>query len=236
MDIQLAAPKTSSTLRATVDLREAIQRNRIAFNNRIKAVDQGRDTVDDKSAEVLDRYLAKFQELEDQISDDIVDLSCDYPIIDQMIHVKGVGRVLAARLVSMIDITRAESISSLWRYCGYGVENGHRESPKAGEKLHYNKRAKVACYLIATSMLRSNSPYRWFYDNAREYYDQVHPDWTAGHKHAASMRKMVKMFLSHLWQQWRTLEGLPTRLPYPIEKLDHKTIYQPKEFGWPEIF
>lgn len=38
MDIQLAAPKTSSTLRATVDLREAIQRNRIAFNNRIDLI------------------------------------------------------------------------------------------------------------------------------------------------------------------------------------------------------
>jgi len=34
------------------------------------------------------------------------------------------------------------------------------------------------------------------------------------HRHAAAVRKMVKMFLLELWQEWRKLEGLPVVEPY----------------------
>ena len=233
--IEPVVMKTKSTLRAAVDLREAIQRQRIAFKNRQAAVERGDDTVDPESEAVLVRYAEAFQEMEDNIDKDIRDLSKDYEIINHAACVKGMGRVFAAKLVSMIDITRCNTVSALWRYCGYAVIDGERERPHAGEKMHYNKRCKVTCYLIATSMMRSSSPYRRIYDNARTLYDHTHPDWTAWHKHSAAIRKMIKIFLSHLWNQWRTLEGLPTRLPYPIEYLGHTTMFEPVEFGWPVL-
>jgi hypothetical protein len=34
------------------------------------------------------------------------------------------------------------------------------------------------------------------------------------HRHAAAVRKMVKMFLLGLWKEWRKLEGLPVVEPY----------------------
>lgn len=40
------------------------------------------------------------------------------------------------------------------------------------------------------------------------------------HRHAAAQRYMVKQFMSELWVQWRTLEGLPVRKPYAEEYLD----------------
>lgn len=39
------------------------------------------------------------------------------------------------------------------------------------------------------------------------------------HRHTASIRYMVKMFLSELHITWRTLEGLPVRAPYAEEYL-----------------
>jgi len=151
-----------------------------------------------------------------------------------MVEVRGIGYMLAAKTVAMIDIERAETVSALWRYAGYGVVDGERERPTKGEKLHYNKRLKTTCYLIAVSMLRSNSPYRKIYDSAREYY-AANRDWTKGHCHNASLRKMTKIWLQHLWITWRKLEGMPTNDPYAHEKLAHNSYYTPQEFGWPAV-
>lgn len=41
------------------------------------------------------------------------------------------------------------------------------------------------------------------------------------HVHARAKRRTVKVFLSHLWEKWRTLEGLPVCDPYAIEHLGH---------------
>lgn len=41
------------------------------------------------------------------------------------------------------------------------------------------------------------------------------------HVHARAKRYAVKMFLSHFWEVWRGIEGLPTPAPYAIEHLGH---------------
>ena len=38
-----------------------------------------------------------------------------------------------------------------------------------------------------------------------------------GHRHNASKRYMIKMFLLDLYNEWRTLEDLPIREPYTKE-------------------
>ena len=57
--------------------------------------------------------------------------------------------------------------------------------------------------------------------------------WKTLHIHLAAMRKMEKLFLAHLWERWRLLEGLPIRVPYVQEVLGHTNIRRPNEFGWP---
>lgn len=47
-------------------------------------------------------------------------------------------------------------------------------------------------------------------------------DAKLGHRDRAAKRYMIKMFLSDLYMVWRTLEGLPVRQPYQVEKLGHK--------------
>jgi hypothetical protein len=36
-----------------------------------------------------------------------------------------------------------------------------------------------------------------------------------------AVKYATKVFLSHVWEQWRLIEGLPIRQPYAIEKLGH---------------
>ena len=111
-----------------------------------------------------------------------------------------------------------------------------RDRPIKGWQIPYNKRLKTACYLASTSFLKARSPYRYLvYDQARDHYEITHPEWTKDHKHKAAMRKMSKMFLSHLWLTWRQLEGLPTSLPYAHEHLGHQQIITPAECGWPVV-
>jgi len=48
------------------------------------------------------------------------------------------------------------------------------------------------------------------------------------HIHAMAQRKMVKVFLQHLWVQWRTMEGLSISMPYVIDRLKHSDYIQPR--------
>lgn len=221
-------------LRYWIDLRNrVIQKERIAFNNRLKAVERGDDVVSDGDRVILESLYNRFVVMEEELDDRIRALTEGIDIIEVMEGVRGVGKLTAAKIVAYIDIHRADTISALWRYAGYGVrDDGTRDRHVAGEISVFNKNLKRECRLLATGLMRANSPYRKIYDDAREYYDANRPDWTAAHKHNAALRKMIKMFLAHLWLVWREFEGLPTREPYVSEKLGHTHIVAPREMGW----
>jgi hypothetical protein len=53
------------------------------------------------------------------------------------------------------------------------------------------------------------------------------PEWTLGRIDNMALRRSVKLFLAHLWQVWRVMEGLPIREPYAIEYLGHTTAIDP---------
>ena len=55
------------------------------------------------------------------------------------------------------------------------------------------------------------------------------PEWTIGHIHNMACRKVATFLLSHIWEVWREMEGLPTRDPYPIEYQGHTTKIDPWE-------
>jgi hypothetical protein len=217
-------------LRIMVDLRDRVlQKNRVSMSNRVHAIESGADSG---NSELAEQWLERFAALEAEADKDIAKMVKPMPIVQEMVKVKGIGPMMAAKIVSMIDIRRAESVSALWRYAGYAVMDGEREKPTKGEKLHYNKRLKSTMYLVAGSFLKSNSPYRAVYDRAREYYAANRPDWTAGHQHNAAMRKMIKFYLAHLWEIWRQMEGLPVRNLYAIDNLGHTHYEPPAKYGW----
>lgn len=219
-------------LRELVDFRQQLQKTRIQMSNRLSAVERGVDTSHDNDALLL--WREAFDDLESGVEADIERRLKDveWPIFDAVVGLKGIGTISAAKVLADIDIARANTISALWRYAGYGVREGQRERLVKGEKAHFNRRLKIACRLIGESFLKSRSPYAEIYYSAKQHYAATHPDWTPAHAHNAALGKMIKLFLSHLWLVWRELEGLPTREPYASEHLRHENIMRPESFGW----
>ena len=224
------------TLRAIVDLRDrTVQKSRIAFGNRLSAIERGDDQVSNGTVALLERWYERLSKMEEELEDDISNLIEGEELVEYMTAVKGVGDILSAKVISMIDIERADTVSALWRYAGFGVVDGEAEKRKKGETMHFNMRLKTACFNVGTSFMMSNSPYKQIYNNARDYYEVNRPDWNKKHQDYAARRKMIKVWLSHLWEVWRKLEGLPTRNIYAEGQLGHNHYISPQEYGWPEI-
>ena len=51
-----------------------------------------------------------------------------------------------------------------------------------------------------------------------------------GHIHNMAKSNTVKLFMSHLWEKWRRLEGLPVRPSYAEEYLGHTTFSNPDDY------
>ena len=228
---QIAAPDLE-VLRVLVDLREhVLQKQRIALGNRLSAIERGVDVVDENTARIIEHFYDSFEALEGDADSEIKALVRELEIVQAMVSVKGVGPMLSARVISMIDITLVDHVSALWKWAGYAVVEGKADGPRKGEKITYNPRLKKAVYLVGDSFIKSRSPYRDIYDKAKEKYERD-PDLSKMHIHRRAARKMVKLWLSHLWQVWRELEGLPVENAYVHQHMNHTTIITPEQMGW----
>ncbi len=105
------------------------------------------------------------------------------------------------------------------------IERIEGKSPKRKKGYHYlfNNRAKKIAWQIGEQMVKQGDDfYRQIYYQEKEKQKNTHPELSKLHIHNRAKRKMVKMFLSHLWEAWRKLENLDIREPYVIEKLGHR--------------
>lgn len=86
--------------------------------------------------------------------------------------------------------------------------------PGRGERPAYDAEAKKLCFLLGSSLLRANGAYQKYYERERAKLDGTRPQWAPGRRHLTALRKMEKLFLSHLWLVWREAAGLPVTEPY----------------------
>jgi len=149
------------------------------------------------------------------------------PVWPWLSSVKGIGERLGGMLVGLIDIHRAPSISSLWKFAGLAPGADRRVK---GQKLPYNNLLKKTCFLVARQfILAGTQPYEGVYREAKAYYEQNRPEWRPGHCDLAARRKAVKLFLGHLHTRWCEAEGLPIRPPYAMGVLHHDGYIPPPE-------
>lgn len=136
--------------------------------------------------------------------------------------------------------------------------DGKAERQKQGQKLHYNKVLKSMCWRLAKSLIRAKGLYYEFYleqkqrltdrlvsegytivpslelptekDPKTGKMKHVEKDgfFGLGHVDTMAMRKMIKLFLSHLWLKWREAEGLFITKPY-VHAIKGHTDYRPPE-------
>jgi hypothetical protein len=163
----------------------------------------------------------------------------------------GIGPVIAAGLAAHIDVTKANSISAVWKFAGQAP--GYDKKIK-GKTLPYNARLKTLCWKLGESLVKvsgkEGATYGKLYgefkskevaNNAagknaaaarRELDTKKIRDketktvleggkLTDGHLHARAKRRAVKILLSHYWTLGREARGLALREPYAIGILKH---------------
>ena len=228
-----------------------IQEMRIAADNRLRTMATEGLPID-RAKFLQDHIDIRLKDIEKFIKSQ-VKFSLEGILIweNSLKHVHGIGPILAACLISWIDpIDRFRTVSALWKYCGQHLdpETGRAPKPQKGKKIDWNPKLKVVCWKVGESFIKKKNgcQYAPLYFTQKVYYRKKFPypidtgkkskkgkpiiDFTDGHIHYMARRYMVKRFLSHLWVEWRKLEGLDVREPYAVEKLGHK--YQgPKELG-----
>jgi hypothetical protein len=226
----------------------AIEKLRVAAQVR-----QSHLKLQGRSDKETDDLLEEMRKLEDYADGRVASLIQEHPAYPWFSRVKGVGKENIGKVVGLVDINKADTPSSLWKFAGYSVENGVApKRVKGGGKLAYNSRLRSMCWRLGSSLIKYDGCFRGLYDKEKKAYqerfakDRIKivpatqlpkdkngkryepPDLISeGHVHAMALRKMIKIFLSCLWVVWREAEGLSTRPPYPIEKLGHTTLINP---------
>lgn len=110
----------------------------------------------------------------------------------------------------------------------------------AGQLLDYNPVLKKQVYLCVDQFVKGGSLYKEFYKETKENYLN-RPDLKeemesrkggiskgTARIDAMARRKVGKLFLSHIWQVWRELEGLPVTKPYAFDILGHADYIEPE--------
>lgn len=93
--------------------------------------------------------------------------------------------------------------------------------PGKGQKAPYDQYAKKVMFLVGTSFLKAGGPYEEIYRRERNRLERERPGWADGRKHYTALRKIEKLFLSHLWEVTRTNMGLPVAGHYAQEHMGH---------------
>jgi hypothetical protein len=232
----------SSPIGLIVDTLRSVEEPRKNAQIRSSHLKRGKK-VDSVTNEIRDRL----QEVEDFIVDALDEFIVRHPAYPWFSRVKGVGKENIAKVVGLIDIGRAPHVSSLWKFAGYSVENGAAPRCVKGKTNGFNKRLRVMCYRLATSLVRSRGVFYRYYRAEKDHYieryrrekTKIVPSSrlpkddkgkryepagviSKGHLEMQARRKMIKLFLQCLWVTWRNAEGLDSSSPYAIAHLKEK--------------
>ena len=105
----------------------------------------------------------------------------------------------------------------------------------SGYQSNWNPKLRSLCWNLAGSFVKrgKKSFYYGIYRDNKKSDKELHPKklvidgktfWNPGHFHNRAFRVIIKIFLDHLWQEWRKLEGLPVTKPYAATILHHDAL------------
>jgi len=238
----------SDKLSIIVDMIGYIQKARVSAQVR-----QSHLVKQNKKCDVTERLLERADEFETWLEDELAIQVKAHPAYSWFSQIKGIGNVNIGKVLGPIDIEKATQISKLWRFAGFGVNEGKGERRIKGEKLHYNSSLKSMCWRLGKSLIRAKGKYYEFYlaekKRIGEREEQTGRKIVAsaslpkekgkhiendefvglGHVDMMAMRKMIKLFLAHLWLKWREAEGLPITEPYSMGIQGHSDFISPDE-------
>jgi hypothetical protein len=237
--------------RYLVDLYYTIQENRKASTNQIGSTEEPN--------RLLEWFAGQHRSLENNIKR-VLDVYTDHhPIGIWAKSISGIGPVIAAGLLAHIDITKAPTVGSVWRYAGLDPSAIWEKKTKRP----WNANLKVLCWKIGESFVKVSGLEADFYgkvyiarkdweisrneagelkeqaDKALEkkigkttdaYKAYIQGKLPPAHIHARAKRYAVKLFLSHLHEKMYELEyGKKPPEPYCFSHLGHAHKIEPPE-------
>lgn len=181
------------------------------------------------NAEIVEELLdmkARFSTIEKDYKKRVYEELKEIPAAKILLKGYGAGPLVIAHILQMFDIRKGHTVSSLWKFFGYTPEDG------VGVKGRNPGRGALRAPLYASlsiSLIRKNSPYRFFYDMHKARIAEK----TGKSGHGQALQRTIKLWLSHLWDTWRRAEELKVSMPYASSNLGHNNFISPQECGWP---
>lgn len=176
-----------SPLRYLYDASVSIEKQRIAMNNRIKAIERGADDMIDEIPPVYGVLLGQYENMEHTLDTAMLEeLRKRYPIYNEWLrHVKGIGPALASQLLALLLPPLEDRGPSTWYKAAglYGEErpDGTMRIPQArrGEgKTTYHRWLRRCLYNVGESFVRNGGYYREVYDRTKRRLYREH-SWKA---------------------------------------------------------
>lgn len=163
-------------LKLLVSTYYALQKERIQTVLRIKALERS-GVAKSRAADLHEHLDKELLRIEKWIGGKIEDRLEGNDIYNAWLrHVPGVGPILAAGLISVIDpISEVEKPSSLWRFAGLHVIDGKAPKRKKGQKVDWNPFFRTMCWKLGDSFVKAGGYYRKVYDRARQIEDHRAP-------------------------------------------------------------
>ena len=157
-----------TTLTMMVDAALAIEKLRVASEVR-----QSHLVRQNKQDPETDELHQRLSDLEGYIDGRVADLIKSHPAYPWFSRVKGVGGENIGKVIAPIDIERAKTISALWKFTGFSVENGTApRRVKGGGKLAYNSQLRSMCWRLASSLKRVKGSFYDYYTKEKEKYSE----------------------------------------------------------------
>jgi len=127
--------------------------------NRIRAASQIRNATDAEPSGVLKVVLSSSALLEKRVQQALDIKVMSSPTGQWLRGIYGIGPVIAAGLLAHINIEKATTAGSVWRYAGYDPTIEW----KKGEKRPFNADLKVICWKAGQSFMKFHSRDECFY-------------------------------------------------------------------------
>lgn len=220
-------------------------KERVAIGNQIWAIGEDEGTEISDISEAMKKNESK---IEKKVKAEVK----KYKIYTEYLaHIKGIAHLTGGGIIGVIDrkgIENFPSCGKLKAYLGIHVgKDGLAPKRRKKENLGFSMKNKTLLLGdVASSLIRSKSPYKTIFDKEKarlskikfrkgellkkygaESYKKEDTKRTKKHVERMARRKMMQIFVNHLWTVWRKLEGLSTRSPYSHEKLGHSQYFMP---------
>lgn len=241
---------TLDELKSIFDDRVQMMKLLLKENNQLLAYKRRTDHPHPETAAFLEAHLEPIHKRLAEIDRALVVALKAYPdkFTQTALKVKGLGPISVVALTVYIDLNKAATPSSLWKYVG--LHAASHERYVKGEAGGGNKTLRTVLYNTACVMMKlGEGGYRDVYDRTKLRLSQsekvaktrntegklIELPWREtkpSHRHGAALRAIVKHLLADYWLVGRTMAGLSTTPLYVEAMLGHTHIISPRERGW----